>query len=122
MKRTLVVITTTGLVLGLAVFAFLHELAGPAPLAAAPRGAVFDDVVVIEPGSGRKAHQRIVIEDSEIVSISSVAQQGHGPSSRTGGSIRGRSSTNKSVATRRVSTAFFRCECLSLCCAQELAG
>lgn len=56
----------------LASFGFVRGLAGPLPLAAAPRGGVFEDVVLIEPGLGRSPHLRLRVEGSRIESIEPI--------------------------------------------------
>jgi len=63
-------VVTLASTLGVAGAGFYFALAGPAPLRAPARSnAVFDDVVLVEPGVGRVAHRRLALEDSRIASI-----------------------------------------------------
>jgi cytosine/adenosine deaminase-related metal-dependent hydrolase len=63
--------------LALAGVAFHRGLAGPEPLAASPRSdVILEDVVLVEPGVGRRAHRRIVVENGGIARVTGTKLRG----------------------------------------------
>lgn len=69
MRRFLVLLAMVVVVLGLAAAALLGRLSPPKPLAPPARGAVFDNVTVVEPGLAHWAGRRVVVEGTRIAAI-----------------------------------------------------
>ncbi len=73
MRRVFVSLGIVVVVLGLAGAALLGRLSPPALLTPPTRGAVFDNVTVVEPGLSRWEGRRVVVEGSRIASITAAA-------------------------------------------------
>ena len=57
--------------------AFYLGLAGPEPLRPPARDdAVFDDVVLVEPGVGRRTHRQLVLEAGRIAAVKAAGDRG----------------------------------------------
>jgi hypothetical protein len=70
MKQLSIALVAVLVALVLAGAGFHRGLAGPEPLAPPPRGdAVFDDVVLVEPGIGRRAHRKLSVENGRIARV-----------------------------------------------------
>ncbi|MBW2317058.1 MAG: hypothetical protein JRH10_23100 [Deltaproteobacteria bacterium] len=63
MRRLLL---TLVLVLAAVGFFLWRSMMPPSPLAVPPQGATFESVTVVQPGEGRFAKQRVVIEGGRI--------------------------------------------------------
>lgn len=77
MQRLLLAVLGLVVALAAAGLGFWHGIAGPAPLAATTRDdAVFDDVVLIEPGVRRLVHKKLVLEGDRIVAVTAAGGDG----------------------------------------------
>jgi cytosine/adenosine deaminase-related metal-dependent hydrolase len=77
MKKLSIALGAVLVALALAGAGLHRGMAGPEPLIPSPRSsAVFDDVVLVEPGVGRRAHRKLVLEDGRIGPVTGSEDRG----------------------------------------------